>query len=62
MTKPTKKSPVTKPFGPAMNAAVDALTQEFRTALLNLVAAEAQSLCLPKGTQGNLAKREWQLP
>ena len=49
-------------FGPAMNAAVNLLSQQFQVAVNQLVAEEAASLGLPEGTQADIQARVWQMP
>ena len=58
------KKPKTKsvPFGPAMNVALAAMTQQFQAQLQQFLSAEAASLKLPDGSEANLQKREWVVP
>ena len=51
-----------KPFGPALNAAVNLLTGNLQRDLAQLFGEEAKSLGLPDGTQVNMPSREWMLP
>jgi hypothetical protein len=55
-------SEVNKPFGPALNAAVNLLLQATQQNVNAILNEEAKSLGLPEGTTADVAKREWVVP
>jgi hypothetical protein len=53
---------VNKPFGPALNAAVNLLSQQFQQNLNQILNEEAASLGLAEGWQANVEARVWIVP
>jgi hypothetical protein len=53
---------VNKPFGPALNAAINLLTGNLQREMSLLLNEEAKSLGLEEGTQADIQKREWVTP
>jgi hypothetical protein len=53
---------MTRPFGPALNAAVNLLTQNLTRDLNQLFSEEAKALELVEGWQANMQTRAWVWP